>query len=160
MKYRALGRTGWKVSEISFGAWAIGGAWGQVSDEESMAALHKAIDRGVNFIDTADVYGDGRSERLIARLRKERKRGDHRRHQGRPAPAAADGRGLQPGKPFGVDRRKPAESIHRQRSTWSSCTARRPRCMTGLRSLECSTIWCGPGKFATTGSASKKWKRR
>jgi aryl-alcohol dehydrogenase-like predicted oxidoreductase len=73
MHYRALGRTGWKVSEISFGAWAIGGAWGQVSDQESMAALHQAIDCGVNFIDTADVYGDGRSERLIARLKKERK---------------------------------------------------------------------------------------
>jgi aryl-alcohol dehydrogenase-like predicted oxidoreductase len=73
MHYRALGRTGWKVSEVSFGAWAIGGAWGQVSDEESMAALHKAIDCGVNFIDTADVYGGGRSERLIARLKKERK---------------------------------------------------------------------------------------
>jgi aryl-alcohol dehydrogenase-like predicted oxidoreductase len=73
MRYRALGRTGWKVSEISFGAWAIGGAWGRVSDEDSMAALHKAIDCGVNFIDTADVYGSGRSERLIARLKKERK---------------------------------------------------------------------------------------
>ena len=73
MQYRALGRTGWKVSEISFGAWAIGGSWGQVSDEDSMAALHKAIDSGVNFIDTADVYGGGRSERLIARLKKERK---------------------------------------------------------------------------------------
>ncbi len=73
MHYRALGRTGWKVSEISFGAWAIGGSWGQVSDEESMAALHRAIDSGVNFIDTADVYGGGRSERLIARLKKERK---------------------------------------------------------------------------------------
>ncbi len=73
MKYRALGRTGWNVSEISFGAWAIGGFWGQVSDDESMAALHAAVDSGVNFIDTADVYGDGRSERLIARLKKERK---------------------------------------------------------------------------------------
>jgi aryl-alcohol dehydrogenase-like predicted oxidoreductase len=73
MHYRALGRTGWKVSEISFGGWAIGGAWGQVSDEDSMAALHEAIDCGVNFIDTADVYGSGRSERLIARLKKERK---------------------------------------------------------------------------------------
>jgi len=73
MKYRMLGRTGWKVSEISFGAWAIGGAWGKVSDEESMAALHAALDGGVNFFDTADVYGDGRSERLIARLRHERK---------------------------------------------------------------------------------------
>ena len=73
MKERALGRTGWKVSEISFGAWAIGGAWGQVSDEDSMAALQKAIDCGVNFIDTADVYGNGRSERLIAKLKKDRK---------------------------------------------------------------------------------------
>lgn len=73
MNYRRLGRTGWKVSEVSFGAWAIGGAWGNVSDSESLKALHKAIDDGVNFIDTADVYGDGRSERLIAQLRKERK---------------------------------------------------------------------------------------
>src|SRR5579862_8203538 len=72
MNKRPLGRTGWNVSEISFGAWAIGGSWGDVSDEDSLAALHKAIDTGVNFIDTADVYGDGRSERLIARLRKER----------------------------------------------------------------------------------------
>ncbi len=73
MKYRPLGRTGWNVSEISFGAWAIGGAWGEVSDDESLRALHAAVDAGVNFIDTADVYGDGRSERLVARLRKERK---------------------------------------------------------------------------------------
>lgn len=70
MNYRALGRTGWRVSDVSFGAWAIGGAWGNVSEDDALAALHKAIDSGVNFIDTADVYGDGRSERLIARLRK------------------------------------------------------------------------------------------
>ena len=73
MQYRDFGRTGWKVSDISFGAWAIGGAWGQVDDAESMAALEKAIDCGVNFIDTADVYGMGRSERLIAELKKRRK---------------------------------------------------------------------------------------
>jgi len=73
MKYRELGRTGWKVSEISFGAWAIGSAWGKVDDKESLAALHRALDGGVNFFDTADVYGDGHSERLLARLRKERK---------------------------------------------------------------------------------------
>ena len=72
MQYREFGRTGWKVSAISFGAWAIGGTWGKVDDKESLASLHRAIDLGVNFIDTADVYGDGRSERLIARLRKER----------------------------------------------------------------------------------------
>lgn len=69
---RELGRTGWKVSPISFGAWAIGGSWGTVDDEDSMQALEKAVDLGVNFIDTADVYGDGRSERLVAELRKRR----------------------------------------------------------------------------------------
>ncbi len=73
MKYRPLGRTGFNVSEISFGAWAIGGSWGEVDDSTSLAALHRSIDLGVNFIDTADVYGDGRSERLVAQLRKERK---------------------------------------------------------------------------------------
>ena len=73
MEYRSLGRTGWKVSTIGFGAWAIGGGeWGPVKDEESMAALHKAIDMGVNLIDTADVYGEGHSERLIAQVLRER----------------------------------------------------------------------------------------
>jgi len=72
MKYRNLGTTGMKISEVSFGAWAIGSSWGAVDDKESLAALHKAVDLGVNFIDTADVYGMGRSEKLIARLRKER----------------------------------------------------------------------------------------
>jgi len=72
MQYREFGRTGWKVSDISFGAWAIGGSWGSVDDKESLAALHHAIDLGVNFIDTADVYGDGRSEQLVGQLLKER----------------------------------------------------------------------------------------
>src|SRR5436190_3590764 len=73
MEYRELGRTGYKISTISFGAWAIGGAWGSVEDKASLAALHRSLDLGVNFFDTADVYGDGRSERLLAKLRKERK---------------------------------------------------------------------------------------
>jgi len=71
MQYRELGRTGWKVSALSFGAWAIGGTWGQVEDSESLAALHRAVELGVNFFDSADVYGDGRSERLLAQLRRE-----------------------------------------------------------------------------------------
>ncbi len=71
MQYRELGRTGWKVSTISFGCWAIGGTWGAVRDSDSLAALHRALDLGVNFFDTADVYGDGRSEQLLARLRRE-----------------------------------------------------------------------------------------
>ena len=73
MNYRNLGRTGWKVSEISFGAWAIGGAWGPVNDADSLDALRAAVDEGINFIDTADVYGDGRSERLIAQVLKGRR---------------------------------------------------------------------------------------
>jgi len=72
MQYRTLGRTGWKVSEISFGAWAIGAEWGSVEDRESLAALHRAVDAGVNFIDTADIYGMGRSEKLVAQLKRER----------------------------------------------------------------------------------------
>jgi aryl-alcohol dehydrogenase-like predicted oxidoreductase len=73
MEYRTLGRTGWNISAIGFGAWGIGGdAWGNTDDQDSLAALHRAIDLGVNFIDTADVYGDGHSERLVAQVRKSR----------------------------------------------------------------------------------------
>lgn len=88
MNYRELGRTGWKVSALSFGAWAIGGAWGSVDDQESYAALNRAIELGVNFFDTADVYGDGRSERLLGKLRKE--------HQERIIIATKAGRALNP----------------------------------------------------------------
>jgi aryl-alcohol dehydrogenase-like predicted oxidoreductase len=73
MKHRELGRTGFSVSEIGFGAWAIGGTWGPTDDTESLATLHRALDLGVNFFDTADVYGDGHSERLLGRLKRERK---------------------------------------------------------------------------------------
>lgn len=73
MEYRVLGRTGLKVSEISFGAWAIGKSWwGEQDDAVSAAALHRALDLGINFIDSAQVYGDGHSERLIANVLKER----------------------------------------------------------------------------------------
>jgi aryl-alcohol dehydrogenase-like predicted oxidoreductase len=71
MQYRPFGRTGWNVSEMGFGAWAIGGdAWGRTDDSEAINALHRAIELGVNFIDTADVYGNGHSEQLIAQVRK------------------------------------------------------------------------------------------
>jgi aryl-alcohol dehydrogenase-like predicted oxidoreductase len=72
LEYRKLGETGMQVSVISLGTWAFGSEWGMVSDEESYAALNRAIDLGVNFLDTADVYGDGRSERLIGKLLEER----------------------------------------------------------------------------------------
>jgi aryl-alcohol dehydrogenase-like predicted oxidoreductase len=76
MQKRVFGRTGWPVSEVGFGAWAIGGSWGDVSEQDAEGALHEALDRGVTFLDTADVYGDGRSERLIARVLKARGKGD------------------------------------------------------------------------------------
>ncbi len=68
MEYRDLGRTGMKVSEIGCGAWAIGGdAWGPVEDADSLAAIEQALELGINFIDTADVYGEGRSESLVSK---------------------------------------------------------------------------------------------
>ncbi|MGA8713035.1 MAG: aldo/keto reductase [Roseiarcus sp.] len=72
MRSREFGRTGRGVSEIGFGAWAIGASWGHVDEADALAALNAALDCGMTFIDTADVYGDGRSERLIARVLKER----------------------------------------------------------------------------------------
>jgi len=72
MQTRRFGKTGWQVGEIGFGAWAIGGAWGALDDAAALRALHAAADTGVNLIDTADVYGDGHSERLIARFLRER----------------------------------------------------------------------------------------
>jgi len=73
VNYRIFGKCGWAVSEIGFGAWAIGGSWGKVQEDDAVTALHRAIDCGLNFIDTADVYGDGRSERIVAKVLKDRR---------------------------------------------------------------------------------------
>lgn len=97
MNFRELGRTGWKVSEISFGAWAIGGDWGQVDDKDSIAALERAIELGVNFIDTADVYGDGRSERLVGEVK--------RRHRDQIYIATKAGRRLSPHNAEGYNKK-------------------------------------------------------
>jgi aryl-alcohol dehydrogenase-like predicted oxidoreductase len=105
MKYRELGRTGWKVSEVSFGAWAIGGTWGPVEDSESLAALHKAVEMGINFVDTADVYGDGRSERLVAQLCRE--------HKEKIYVATKAGRRLNPHTAAGYNRRNLTAFIER-----------------------------------------------
>src|SRR5438128_1860517 len=72
MHKRHVARTGWNLDEIGFGSWAIGADWGPVNDKDALATLNAALDRGVNFIDTADVYGDGRSEQLIGRALKAR----------------------------------------------------------------------------------------
>jgi aryl-alcohol dehydrogenase-like predicted oxidoreductase len=77
MRYKTFGRLGWQVSELGFGAWAIGGGWGQLDDREAIASLHQALDSGINFIDTAQGYGDGHSEELISRVLAER--GHHQR---------------------------------------------------------------------------------
>jgi aryl-alcohol dehydrogenase-like predicted oxidoreductase len=105
MNYRALGRTGWNVSDVSFGAWAVGGTWGPVEDEESLAAMHRAVDLGVNFFDTADVYGDGRSERLIQKLKSERSEEIHvaTKVGRRLNPHTAEGYTLENLEPF-IDR--------------------------------------------------------
>ena len=71
MHTRPLGNSGRQVLEIGLGVWAIGGSWGAIDDSESLAAMHAAADAGVTFFDTADVYGDGRSERLIGQLLRE-----------------------------------------------------------------------------------------
>ncbi|CAB3757197.1 Aldo-keto reductase IolS [Paraburkholderia humisilvae] len=87
--HRRFGRTGWDVSEIGFGAWAIGGAWGDVSEADARQAVHAALDAGTTFIDTADVYGDGRSERIIRDVL-------HERGGKRPVVATKAGRRLNP----------------------------------------------------------------
>jgi len=71
MNYRRLGKTNYKLSEIGFGAWAIGADWGDVSEADALNALRSAIEEGVTFIDTADVYGDGQSEKRIAQILKD-----------------------------------------------------------------------------------------
>ena len=108
MHYRPLGTTGIDVSAVGFGAWAIGGGWGAVDDAASVRALHAAVDAGVNFIDTADVYGDGHSERLVAQVRRERP-GD------RLWVATKAGRRLPSQSPEGYDRARLTAWIEHKR---------------------------------------------
>jgi aryl-alcohol dehydrogenase-like predicted oxidoreductase len=96
LEYRDLGRTGMRVSEISLGTWAFGDGWGTVSEDDALGALNRAVDLGVNFLDTADVYGDGRSEKLIGRLLKDRPNDEI-------LVATKAGRRLEPHTPEGYD---------------------------------------------------------
>jgi aryl-alcohol dehydrogenase-like predicted oxidoreductase len=105
VKYRPFGRTGWNVSEIGLGAWAIGSAWGEVSEEDALGAILASIDNGVNFIDTADVYGDGRSERLVSRALKAR--------PGRVYVATKAGRRLDPHVAEGFNRQNLTAFVER-----------------------------------------------
>lgn len=124
LKYRRFGRIGWEVSEIGFGAWAVGGEWGAVDDGQSIAAMKKALDEGVNFFDTADVYGDGRSERLLGRLRRETKTPFHI--------ATKAGRRLQPHNAEGYNKENLAAFVDRSLENL------------GLDSLELVQLHCPP----------------
>lgn len=75
MRFRPFGRTGWQVSEIGFGAWQIGGDWGKVDDKHSIDTLLYAFDKGINFVDTAELYGNGHSEEVIGQALKQWKGG-------------------------------------------------------------------------------------
>ena len=147
MKYRQLGRTGWKVSEISFGSWAIGNAWGNVEDRESLAALHRALDLGVNFFDTADVYGDGRSERLLAQLKRERSE--------EIIIATKAGRRLQPHVASGYNRQNLSDFIDRSLRNLETDAL-------DLLQLHCppTEVYYDPQLFATLDDFVKQGKIR
>lgn len=89
MRQHGFGKTGFTVSDIGFGAWQIGGSWGDVSEADGRAALNAALDAGMTFVDTADVYGDGRSEKIVADVLKSRT-------GARPMVATKAGRRLSP----------------------------------------------------------------
>ena len=105
---------------------------------------------GVNFIDTADVYGMGRSERLVARLRKERTRDDLCRHQGRAAAVPAHRRGLQPAEPDELHRGQPEESRDRLPRPGATALPAARRSITGRKCSGRWTIWCRRARSATT----------
>ena len=109
MMTRTFGRAGWEVGAVGFGAWAIGGTWGEVTEADARAALHAALDEGVTFIDTADVYGDGRSERIIRDVLAERP-GE------RPVVATKLGRRLSPHVADGYTARAMAGFVERSLS--------------------------------------------
>lgn len=148
MRHRSFGRTGVRVSEIGFGAWAIGGSWGPQEDSDSVAALHRALDLGVSFIDTAAGYGDGRSERIVGRVLKERGGSVYVATKTPPSP------GAWPPSPYDRDEERYPESYLRanveerlrnlgteridllQLHTWTRAWNRNPRPFEVLRKMQ------------------------
>lgn len=148
MQQRAFGRTGLRVSEIGFGGWAIGGSWGAQQDADSKAALHRALDLGVSFIDTAAGYGNGHSERIIGEVLRERKQPVFVATKTPPAP------GPWPPTPYCRDDERYPESYLRanveerlrqlgreridllQLHTWTRAWNRSPRPFEVLRKLQ------------------------
>lgn len=150
MKYRTFGRLGWQVSEIGFGAWALGGGWGPQDDGDSVAALHAALDLGCNFVDTALGYGNGRSERVVGRVLRERTGADRIYVATKipPAPGA-----WPPGPRDDIEKRFPAGYIRTkvdeclrnlqtecldllQLHTWTRAWNRHPSALETLRELQ------------------------
>ena len=129
MESRLLGRTGRSVGVVGLGCWQLGADWGSVSEDAALGVLTAAVDAGVTFLDTADVYGDGRSEKLIGTFLASRPRArPDRRDEDGPPRRPAHGRRLHALVVPRLDRpvaREPAASTP---STWCSCTARRRRC--------------------------------
>lgn len=148
MKNRILGKTGKSVSEIGFGAWAIGGTWGEVSLEDAKAALNAALDAGTTFIDTADGYGDGRSEKIIAQVLNER--GGER-----PYVATKIGRRLSPHVASGYTEKNLNEFVDRSRDNLQSETL-------DLVQLHCppTEIYYTPEVFAVMDDMIKAGKIR
>ncbi|YCI27657.1 aldo/keto reductase [Erwinia sp. PK3-005] len=148
MKNRILGKTGKSVSEIGFGAWAIGGTWGEVSLEDAKAALNAALDAGITFIDTADGYGDGRSEKIIAQVLNER--GGER-----PYVATKIGRRLSPHVASGYTEKNLNEFVDRSRDNLQSETL-------DLVQLHCppTEIYYTPEVFAVMDDMIKAGKIR
>ena len=149
MKLRPFGKHGFEVSEIGFGAWAIGGSWGPQSEDDSLAALNKSFDLGVNFIDTAAGYGGGKSERIIAEFLKARSSG--KVHVATKTPPAA---GPWPPTPYCIAEERYSESYLRgnlqermdnlatdkidilQLHTWTRAWNRNPTPFEHLRKLQ------------------------
>lgn len=123
METRTLGRTGSTVGVIGLGAWQLGADWGQVSEDDALATLHVALESGVTFIDTADVYGDGRSEQVIGRLLRE--------HAG-PLTVATK-----------MGRRVPQEAEHYNAANFRAWTDRSRRNL-GVETLDLVQLHCPP----------------
>ena len=155
MRKRQFGRTGWSVSEIGFGTWPIGSAWGPVEDSELLDALRISLDEGVDFLDTADVYGDHTSERLIAGILKERKK------QGKSVPIVATKIGRSrcrsktprwsPTPTLRHSSRIASRRLRSMRLTSCSCTARQSKPTTDRKRLRRWIVFSGKARFASMG---------
>ena len=149
MKYRNLGRTGFEVSEMGYGAWGIGGKqWLGGSDDESEAAMKRAIDLGVNLIDTALAYGDGHSEQLVGKVVRESAAEDLCGHQG-----AAEESHLA-GAEGHSDRARCSR-------TPTSCSAPKRACATwDWKPSTCCSFTCGSRSFWTAGRLAARLRGR